>query len=137
VPYLEHRLTRRVLFYETDLAGIVHFSCYLRYMEEAEHALWRAAGLTIAPPDHSIGFPRVSVTCEYAAPLYFEDEFEVHVRIDKLGPRTIHYAHVLTRGTTKVATGTIITACVIPAPGQRPRASEIPPAIVARLRGDN
>ena len=41
------RYTRKVFFYETDLAGVVHFSCYFRYMEEAEHALWRAAGLTV------------------------------------------------------------------------------------------
>ena len=44
----EFRLKRRVHFYETDAAGIVHFSTYFRYMEEAEHALWRDAGLTIA-----------------------------------------------------------------------------------------
>ena len=39
--------TRRVVFYETDLAGVVHFSNYFRYMEEAEHAMWRAAGMRI------------------------------------------------------------------------------------------
>ena len=32
------RLSRRVQFYETDAAGIVHFSWFYRYMEEAEHA---------------------------------------------------------------------------------------------------
>ena len=40
----EYRLKRRVQFYETDMAGIVHFSCYFRYLEEAEHAMWRDAG---------------------------------------------------------------------------------------------
>ena len=45
----EFRLKRRVQFYETDAAGIVHFSTYFRYMEEAEHALWRDAGMSIAP----------------------------------------------------------------------------------------
>ena len=44
----EYRLRRRVQFYETDAAGIVHFSWFFRYMEEAEHALWREAGLSIA-----------------------------------------------------------------------------------------
>ena len=44
------RYSRRVQFAETDLAGIVHFSWMFRYMEEAEHALWRAAGLSIADP---------------------------------------------------------------------------------------
>ena len=44
----EYRLKRRVQFYETDMAGIVHFSWFFRYLEEAEHAMWREAGLTIA-----------------------------------------------------------------------------------------
>ena len=44
----EYRLKRRVQFYETDMAGIVHFSWFFRYLEEAEHAMWRAAGLSIA-----------------------------------------------------------------------------------------
>ena len=42
----EYRLKRRVQFYETDMAGIVHFSWFFRYLEEAEHAMWREAGLT-------------------------------------------------------------------------------------------
>ena len=48
-PCSEHTIRRRIFFYEVDSAGIVHFSNYFRYMEEAEHALWRAAGLSIAP----------------------------------------------------------------------------------------
>ena len=44
----EYRLKRRVQFYETDMAGIVHFSWFFRYLEEAEHAMWREAGLSIA-----------------------------------------------------------------------------------------
>lgn len=42
------RYPRRVQFAETDLAGMVHFANFFRYMEEAEHALWRAAGMSIA-----------------------------------------------------------------------------------------
>ena len=41
------RYTRKVFFYETDLAGVVHFSCYFRYMEEAEHALQVDPGLFV------------------------------------------------------------------------------------------
>ncbi len=41
------RYARRVQFAETDLAGIMHSSNFFRYMEEAEHALWRAAGPSI------------------------------------------------------------------------------------------
>ena len=56
----EYRHRRRVQFYETDLVGIVHFAWYLRYMEEAEHALWRAAGLSIHDRDAEFGWLRVT-----------------------------------------------------------------------------
>ena len=37
-------MTRSVTFAETDMAGILHFSNYFRYMEEAEHAFFRSLG---------------------------------------------------------------------------------------------
>ena len=135
MPYREHRLTRRVLFHEVDLARIVHFSTYFRYMEEAEHALWRAAGMSVAPRDRNVGFPRVAAACEYLAPLRFEDEFEVHVRVEALSRRSIRYAHVISRGETTVATGTITTVCVVQDADGSMRAVAIPDDIVAGLRG--
>ena len=51
---------RRVQFAETDLAGIAHFSSFFRFMEEAEHALWRAAGLSIGAAEETGGWPRVA-----------------------------------------------------------------------------
>ena len=53
----EYHLSRSVHFYETDAAGIVHFSWFPRYMEEAEHGLWRAAGISIGRPESGIGWP--------------------------------------------------------------------------------
>jgi len=130
-------VTRRVLFYEVDLAGIVHFSNYFRYMEEAEHALWRAAGLSIAPTDRDIGFPRVSATCEYRAPLRFQDEFDVHVRVEALSRRSIKYVHVISRGEIKIATGTVTTVCVAKDAEGSMRAIEIPEDIVTGLRAED
>ena len=48
--------TRRVEFADTDMAGIIHFANYYRYMEEAEHAMWRAAGLSIHDPADAHGW---------------------------------------------------------------------------------
>ena len=56
----EFILHRRVQWYELDSAGIVHFSTYFRFMEEAEPALWRAAGLSIGAAEKTGGWPRVS-----------------------------------------------------------------------------
>ena len=67
---------RRVQFSETDAAGIVHFSYFFRYFEDAEHALWREAGLSIHPEQSPIGWPRVSASCEFHRALKFEQEFD-------------------------------------------------------------
>lgn len=132
-PRSEYVLRRRVHFYELDSAGIVHFSTYLRYVEEAEHAMWRAAGLSIAPPGSDIGFPRVNVSCEYLRPLHFEDEFDIHIRVAALTEKSIRYACVLMKGDVTVANITMTVLCVQTRPGERMRATAIPPAIAARF----
>jgi acyl-CoA thioesterase FadM len=38
---------RRVEFAETDMAGIAHFSSFIIYMEQAEHALLRSLGTSV------------------------------------------------------------------------------------------
>jgi YbgC/YbaW family acyl-CoA thioester hydrolase len=128
----EYRYRRRVQFAETDMAGVVHFSWIARYMEEAEHALWRAAGLSIAPPGAHLVFPRVAVAIEFAAPLRFEEEFEVRVRVEALTRRTIRYTHTIARGDTVIATGTMTAACVSTDPPPM-HAIDIPPDIRTRL----
>ena len=129
----EHRLKRRVQFHETDLAGVVHFSRYFLYMEEAEHALWRAAGLSIHPKDSEIGWPRVHASFDYHRALRFEDEFEVWIRIVAIEERTIRYSCVLSRGETRIATGRFPIACASLEPNQPMRGTGIPPEIRARL----
>jgi len=129
----EYRLRRRVQFYETDAAGIVHFSWFFRYMEEAEHALWREAGLSIHPSDSDIGWPRVAASCDFHGALRFEDEFDVSIRVEALTRKTIRYACLLTRGDTKIATGSITIACVRKRPNRSMESIEIPADIAARF----
>ena len=129
----EHRLSRRVQFYETDLAGFVHFSWFFRYMEEAEHALWREAGLNIAAPDSDVAWPRVAASVDFRRPLHFGDEFEVRLRVAELNNRTIRYTCVMTREDTTIATGSLTVACV--SKKQMPmRAVDIPKDITSRLQ---
>lgn len=126
----EHRVKRRVQFYETDAAGIVHFSWFFRYMEEAEHAMWREAGLSIAGGS-GVGWPRVEASFEYHRPLKFEDEFEVHLRILAKDARTITYHSVISRGDDRIATGRITVKCVSKKAGEPMRSIDIPPEIDA------
>jgi YbgC/YbaW family acyl-CoA thioester hydrolase len=99
---------RRVQFAETDLAGIAHFSWYLRYMEEAEHALWRAAGLSIVGGD--LHWPRVSAHADYKQPLRFEDEIDVTVRAG-FGRSRIQYGFEIQCRGAIVAVGAMTSVC--------------------------
>src|SRR5262249_13806581 len=89
-----HTITRRVEFSETDLAGIMHFSNFFKFMETAEHSFYRALGLKLVArgaDGASIGWPRVSASCDYRRPLKFEDEVDVTLKVAKKTEKAITY----------------------------------------------
>jgi acyl-CoA thioester hydrolase len=132
-PCSEYTLRRRVLFYEVDSASIVHFSNYFRYMEEAEHAMWRAAGLSIARPDREVGFPRVAASFEYHRPLRLEDEFDVRIRIARISQKSMNYTCEVSRGGESIATGSVTVVCVVQQADKSMKAVPIPPDIAERF----
>jgi len=133
MPLSEFTYRRRVTFPEVDSAGIVHFSNYFRYMEEAEHAFWRAAGLTVAKRGADVGFPRVSASFDYHRPLRFEDEFDARIRIVEMRDKVIRYECTLTKGDEKIATGTVTVVCVSRGADGVMKARALPPDIAGRF----
>jgi acyl-CoA thioester hydrolase len=129
LPVSSFTYRRRVQFPETDASGIVHFTNFFKYVEEAEHAMWRAAGLSIARRGAGIGFPRVAASFEFRRPLVFEDEFDVHIRIAHMTGKAIRYAAELHKDGEIVAEGSLTIVCVRRMPGEPMRATEIPPEI--------
>ena len=79
----EFKVVRSVEFHETDMAGIVHYSNFFRYMETAEHGFFRSLGFSLVTDqtDPPIGWPRVHAECDYFQPLRFEDEVEIHLLV--------------------------------------------------------
>jgi len=138
MPLSEHTIRRRANFYEVDQAGIVHFSNFYRYMEEAEHGLWRATGLPLIEL-HGYGFPRVAATFEFHAPLRFDDEFDVRMQVAAIGRSSLRYACRITRETTPIATGTMTIVCVTPGPPMRavPLPEELRSRIEVALHADD
>ncbi len=102
-------------------------------MEEAEHALWRAAGLSIMPSDPGMAFPRVAAAFDYHHPLRFEEEVEVVIRVAAIANKTFTYTCLISRGDTRIATGTLTVACVRKGPEGKMKAVAIPPEIAARF----
>jgi acyl-CoA thioester hydrolase len=125
---------RRVEFAETDMAGQVHFSVFFRYMEEAEHAIWRKAGMRIAAEGRTHQWPRISAQCDFKARLRVDDEFEVRTEMAKVTNRTIQWAHTMVRGETVVARGTVTAVCVQLQADGTFTAVEIPGDTLTRLR---
>ncbi|MFM9962456.1 MAG: acyl-CoA thioesterase [Planctomycetaceae bacterium] len=112
---------RRVEFADTDMAGIIHFANYYKYMEEAEHAFFRSLGLSIMQPQMDgsvIGWPRVSASCSFEAPAYFEDQLEVRLNVVRKGVKSLNYAIEFWRGETRLAHGRLKTVCCLCRAGQ-------------------
>jgi acyl-CoA thioester hydrolase len=88
----EYKAVRRVEFAETDMAGIMHYSNYFRFLETAEHAFFRSLGLSIVTKvDPPVGWPRVHAECDFRAPLFFEDEVEVHLLVAEKKSKSLSY----------------------------------------------
>lgn len=85
---------RRVEFAETDTAGVAHFASYFRWMEEAEHALYRSLGGSAyrRGPESVEGMPRSAASCEYLRPVRYGDELDVRLVVREMTERSLTYA---------------------------------------------
>ena len=138
MPY-EIKITRRVEFGETDTAGLMHFSNYFRLMEAAECAFFRSLGGSIRAggPGQHVGWPRVSASCEYTAPLRFEDEVEIHLLVREVKEKSISYTHIFRKlGGNKpeeVGRGSVTVVCVERDERGAMKAMPIPKAIAEKI----
>jgi YbgC/YbaW family acyl-CoA thioester hydrolase len=114
----EFKIVRRVEFSETDMAGIVHYSNFFRYMESVEHAFFRSLGFSVVMDklDPPLGWPRVHAECDYLQPLRFEDEFEVHLLVSEKKPKSLGYLIKFRKlngaAPVEVARGRLTVVCV-------------------------
>jgi acyl-CoA thioester hydrolase len=125
---------RRVEFAETDAAGMAHFSVFFRYMEEAEHAVWRRAGMDIYANHEERSWPRIAAAFDFKAPLRFQDEFEVRTEIGAVSRSTIQWAHTIVRGDVVIGTGTVTAVYVAKNRDGSMKSAEIPGEVTSRLR---
>lgn len=129
---------RRVEFRDTDAAGIMHFSAFFAYMEEAEHEFLRSLGLSVLMRDEQgpISWPRVSAHCDFRSAVRFEDELTIEVSIEKLGLTSATYQFAFACRGKPVATGNMTSVCCRLNADGTIRSIPIPDDIRARLQGD-
>src|SRR5579863_7215441 len=128
----EFKAIRRVEFSETDMAGIVHYSNFFRYMETAEHGYFRSLGYSVVT-DHfetPVGWPRVHAECDYRHPLRFEDEVEIHLLVSRKKSKVLSYIFKFRKlngpEPLAVARGALTVVCVTQQAGGKLAAAHIP-----------
>lgn len=137
----EFKHKRLVAFSDTDMAGIMHFSRFMIFMESAEHAFFRSLGYSIHTTidDRTYGWPRLEVGCRFKAPLFFEDEVEIHLLVREVTDKTISYTFIFRKRDAArpvvVAEGNLSVICVTrETPEGRMRATRIPGEIASQLQ---
>jgi YbgC/YbaW family acyl-CoA thioester hydrolase len=113
----EYRIVREVEFSDTDMAGIMHFSNFFRFMEAAEHAFFRSLGFSVhTTVPEPLGWPRVHADCDFRAPLRFEDSVEVRLLVREIREKSLAYSFVFRklneRPEREVARGNLTVVCV-------------------------
>jgi YbgC/YbaW family acyl-CoA thioester hydrolase len=123
------RTTRRIEFADTDMAGIVHFANFFRFMEAAEVEFLRARGLSVTLPWDGlrIGFPRVAASCDYLKPARFEDLLDVTVRLARIGRKSVTYAFEFSKDGEVLARGQVSSVCCRVQDDHQLESIDIPP----------
>lgn len=137
MPY-EFKVRRRVEFSETDMAGIVHYSNFFRYMEAAEHEFFRSLGFSVVTRevDPPVGWPRVHASCDFKQPLRFEDEMEIHMLVSEKKSKSLSYQFRIRKlnaePPVEVARGSLTVVCVTHQ-GRTLKAAAIPAEIADKI----
>lgn len=128
--------TRFVEFSDTDMAGIVHFSAFFRYMEAAEHQLLRSLGFSVFNDvdGEVITFPRVAASCNFRSPARCEDTLDIDVTVRRVGTKSVTYGFEFSQHGRDVASGEITSVCCRIPHGQPPVSIPIPEVMATKLR---
>jgi len=135
----EFKATRQVEFSETDMAGIMHYSNFFRFMETAEHGFYRSLGFSVVMPesDPRLGWPRVHAECDYKKPLRFEDKVEIHLLVSEKRSKSLSFVFLFRKlngsATVEVARGALTIVCVAHQPDGTMSAVAIPKEIADRI----
>jgi 4-hydroxybenzoyl-CoA thioesterase/acyl-CoA thioester hydrolase len=125
-----------VEFADTDMAGIMHFSAFFRFMEGAEHRFLRSLGFSVFTEFGSeiITFPRVAASCDYHSPAKCEDELDIDVTVRRVGTKSVTYGFAFSHQGRDVATGQMTSVCCRVRHGEAPVSIPIPDDFASKLR---
>ncbi|MGP3697774.1 tol-pal system-associated acyl-CoA thioesterase [Rhodobacter sp. NSM] len=128
---MTHRFALRVYYEDTDLAGIVYYANYLKFIERGRSEWVRALGVDQARlrAEDGIVFAVRRVEADYLRPAVFDDRLEVETRLVGLGGARIILEQDVLRGDETLFSARVVLVCL----GSDGRAARLPAEVRRKL----
>jgi acyl-CoA thioester hydrolase len=130
---MPHRFCTRVYYEDTDLAGIVYYANYLKFIERARTEWVASLGVDQMALRETQGvvFAVRRVEADYLRPAKFGDDLQVETTLQSLGGARLVLEQVVLRGGERLFVALVTLVCLT-AEGQ---AARMPAELRARLAG--
>lgn len=124
-------LTLRVYYEDTDLAGIVYYANYLKFIERGRSEFVRARGIdqVVLKAEQGIVFAVRRVEADYLSPARFDDLLAVGTMITDLKGASIMMDQSITRDEVILFRAKVVLVCL----NSAGRAQRIPDPVRAAL----
>lgn len=110
-----HRFQLRVFYEDTDMAGIVYYANYLRFIERARSDWVRGIGIDqSAMKAEGVVFVVRRVVADYVAPAVFEDLLEVRTSLQARTPARMILQQEVVRGDDTIFRAEVTIVCLGP-----------------------
>jgi acyl-CoA thioester hydrolase len=121
---MTHFFPLRVYYEDTDLAGIVYYANYLRFIERARTEWVRALGVDQVRlrAEEGIVFAVRRVEADYLRPARFDDRIEVRTEVRDITAARIVLAQDIWRGEERLFASVVTLVCLAASgrPGRLP-----------------
>lgn len=109
-----HRFELRVYYEDTDLAGIVYYANYLRFIERGRSEWVRSLGVDQARlrAEQGVVFAVRRVEADYLRPAVFDDVLVVETALVELGGARIVLDQTVWRGEERLFAARVVLVCV-------------------------
>ena len=103
----------RVYYEDTDMAGIVYYANYLRFIERARSDWVREVGIDqLAMKEAGVVFAVRRVEADYVAPARFDDILEVRTTLVSLSAAKMVMGQEVWRGETLIFAAKVLIVCI-------------------------
>ncbi len=111
---MTHRFSVRVYYEDTDLAGIVYYANYLKFIERGRSEWVRGCGVDQArlKAEAGVVFVVRRVEADYLRPAVYDDVLEVTTDLVELGGARIVLDQAVWRGGETLFTARVVLVCL-------------------------